>query len=92
MIEKLLTGASTQWDFKIDTGYVLVNFYCLTTIINYEMKWIRHNNETTSYNYEMKFIRFHIFMKEFIALLKNEILPVRVFYLVSQVTGACPLV
>ena len=40
------------------------------------MKWIRHNNETTSYNYKMKLIRFHYFMKEFIALLKNEILPV----------------
>ena len=39
------------------------------------MKWIRHNNKITSRNYEMKFIRFHIVMKEFIALLKNEILP-----------------
>ena len=38
------------------------------------MKWIRHYNETTLHNYEMKFIRFPIFMKEFIALLKNEIL------------------
>ena len=42
---------------------------------NYEMKWTRYINETTSYIYEMKFIRFHIFMKEFIDLLKNEILP-----------------
>ena len=39
------------------------------------MKWIRHYNETTLHNYEMKFIRFPIFMKEFMALLKNEILP-----------------
>ena len=27
MIKKLLTRASTHWDFKIDTGYVLVNVY-----------------------------------------------------------------
>ena len=50
-------------------------YYSETISYNYEMKWIRYNKKTTSYNYEMKFIRFYIFMKEFIALLKNEILP-----------------
>ena len=50
-------------------------YYSETISYNYEMKWIRYNKETTSCNYEMKFIRFHIFMKEFIALLKNKILP-----------------
>ena len=50
-------------------------YYIKTISYNYEMKWIRYNNETTSYNHEMKLIRFHIFMKELIALLKNEILP-----------------
>ena len=34
-----------------------------------------YNNVANSYNYEMKSIRYHIFMKEFIFLLKNEILP-----------------
>ena len=40
------------------------------------MKWIRHNNEITSYNYEIQFIIFHIFMEEFIALLKTKFCPV----------------
>ena len=50
-------------------------FYSETFSYNYEMKFSRYKNETTSYNYEMKLFRFHIFMKEFIALLKNKILP-----------------
>ena len=50
-------------------------FYSKNISYKYEMKLSRYNNETTSYIYEMKLIRFHIFMKEFIALLKNEILP-----------------
>ena len=55
---------------------------------NREMKWIRYNKETTSYNYEMKFHRFHILMKEFIALLKNEILPMHtvIMFSVHRVT------
>ena len=32
-------------------------------------------NETISYNYEIKLSIYHIFMKELIVLLKNEILP-----------------
>ena len=51
-------------------------YYSETVSYNFEMKWIRNCNETTSYNYEIKFIRFHSFMKEFIALMKNEILPI----------------
>ena len=51
-------------------------YYSETISYNYETKWITYNKETTSDNYEMKFIKFHIFMKEFIDLLKNEILPV----------------
>ena len=46
-------------------------FYSETISYKYEMKLSRYNDETTSYNYEMKLVRFHIFMKEFIALLKN---------------------
>ena len=49
-------------------------YHSKTISYNYEMKWIRYNNETTPYNYEMKVIRFHIFMKEFIALLTSKIL------------------
>ena len=59
---------------KLEHSWHLM-YYSKTISYNYEMKWIRHNNETTSYNYEIKLIRFHIFMKKFIALLKNEILP-----------------
>ena len=55
------------------SGHVV--FYSKTISYNYEMKLSIYNNETTSYNYEMKLIRVHIFMKEFIALLKNKILP-----------------
>ena len=50
-------------------------YYSETIPYNYEIKWIRYNKETTSCNYEMKFIRFHIFMKELIVFLNNEILP-----------------
>ena len=50
-------------------------FYSKTISYKYEMKLSRYYNETISYNYEMKLIRFHIFMKEFIALPKNQILP-----------------
>ena len=49
--------------------------YSATFSYNYEMQLSKYNNETTSYNHEMKLIRFHIFTKEFIALLKNKILP-----------------
>ena len=59
-------------------------YYSETISYNYEMKWIRHK-ETTSYNYEMKFIRFHIFMKKFIALLKNEILPKAVILSITKI-------
>ena len=41
------------------------------------MKLSIYNNVGNSYNYEMKLIRYHIFMKEFIFLLKNEILPLQ---------------
>ena len=58
---------------KLEHGWHSV-YYSETISYNYEMKWIRYNDETTSYNYEMKLIRFHIFIKKFIALLKNEIL------------------
>ena len=50
-------------------------YYSETISYKYERKQIRYNNETTSWKYEMKFIRFYICMKEFIALLKNKILP-----------------
>ena len=59
-------------------------FYSETLSYKYEMKLSKYNNETTSYNYEMKLITFHIFMKEFIALLKNEILPNVVYMLECQ--------
>ena len=59
---------------KLEHGFHSV-YYSKTISYKYEIKWIRHNNETTSYNYEIKFIRFHICKKEFIALLKNKILP-----------------
>ena len=57
--------------------------YSATISYNYEMDLSKYNNETTSYNYEMKLIRFHIIMKEFIALLKNKILPELVIKIVS---------
>ena len=47
-------------------------FYSETISYNYELKLRKYNNETTSYNCEMVLIRFHIFKKEFIALLKNK--------------------
>ena len=50
-------------------------FYSETIPYTCELKLSKYNNETTSYNYDLILIRFHIFMKEFIALLKNEILP-----------------
>ena len=39
------------------------------------MKLSRYNNEAISYNYKKKSIIHNIFMKEFIFLLKNKILP-----------------
>ena len=62
---------------KLEHGWHSVH-YNETISYNYEMKLSRYNNEAISYNYEKKSIRYHIFMKEFIFLLKNEILPLSV--------------